>query len=86
MIQELDEERVVCELFSVTEDEARNAILSAGREIKSIQRYFRKRANKVGVCKYCGRKLTDNESVMRGCGKTCYNRIHNNKEKITLEV
>lgn len=85
MIQELEEEQAICELFSVTESEARVAVTKAGKELRSIQKYLRKK-KQVGRCKLCGKWLTDDESVRRGYGKTCYRKIHGDDNQIKLEV
>lgn len=69
------EEQAVMDMFSVPREVARDAISKAGKDIKRIKRYLNKSEKKIGYCKICGKKLTDPESVRRGCGSECYKRV-----------
>lgn len=73
---EEQEERVVEELFGIPNELAREAIQHAGKDVERIKRYLQSKTKTkdYGVCKICGKKLTDPQSIARGCGIECYNR------------
>ena len=82
------EEQTIMEMFSVPHSMAKDAIKSAGKDITKISKYVKKQAKKkrnaLGVCKLCGRKLTDPLSVSRGYGVECYEKVGVKKKYIDI--
>ena len=76
---EEQEKEVVMILFGVPRELAIEALQKAGKELKRIRKYIMNKARKKGVesvrCKMCGKKLTDPDSISRGYGSECYEKL-----------
>lgn len=87
---EEQQEQLIAEMFGVPDEWAREAMSKVGTEIKKIRRYLKKKEkrehSKAGLCKLCGRKLTDPDSIKRGYGSECYNKVMSEIINIDFEV
>ena len=71
------QEELIAEMFGVPRELASEAIHKVGKDINRIKNYISSHSKEkmVGKCKMCGKRLTDPESVLRGYGEECYNKM-----------
>lgn len=50
----------------------------------SIEKYIEENLSPSVYCKYCGRKLTTQDSIVRGYGITCYKKHKQGKTRKSL--
>lgn len=85
------EENLISSLFEISKEEARNVIKKVGTNINKVRKHIEKeKRNEIYQpcrCKICGRMLTNPESIVRGYGSECYNKIHSDtKNSCSFDV
>lgn len=76
-IQE-EKEELIASIFNISIELATECLNNTEGDLDAIREYISNKGNNKVMtvrCKYCGRRLTDPESVKRGYGEDCYRKI-----------
>ena len=77
---EYEDENFIMGLFDLDRNEAHKVVRKFGSNTKKIEKYLEreelKKKYKPCRCKMCGKLLTNPESIIRGYGNECYEKIN----------